>query len=63
MLLANPETTIYIICKPPARPPIYSKSIYFTSSINIGSATDWQAKVILSLLYLPITFFNPRRND
>ncbi|OCK96038.1 uncharacterized protein K441DRAFT_553967, partial [Cenococcum geophilum 1.58] len=49
--------------KPPARLPIYSKSIYLANSINISSTTDWQAKVTSSLLYLPITFFNPRRNN
>ncbi|XTI92526.1 hypothetical protein V2W45_1249284, partial [Cenococcum geophilum] len=52
-----------IICKLLAYLPIYSKSVYFTSSINMGSTTNWQAKVILSLLDLSITFFNPRYNN
>jgi len=63
MLLVNLETAIYMICKPLAHPPIYSKFIYLTNSINIGSATDWQAKVMSSLSHLPITFFNPRYNN
>ena len=62
-LSANSETAVCTICKPPARPPICGKSVYLAGSINMGSATDWQAKVTSSLSHLPITFFNPSRDD
>ena len=37
--------------------------VFLAGSIEMGTAEDWQKKVIAELKWLEILFFNPRRND
>lgn len=51
--------------KPPA--PIstrkQSTSIFLAGSIEMGAAEDWQSKIVKACEQLPVTFFNPRREE
>jgi hypothetical protein len=52
-----------IICKPPALPGIEGPSIFLAGSIEMGVAIDWQNDLTSALSHLPVTIFNPRRDD
>jgi hypothetical protein len=39
------------------------KSIFLAGSIEMGVAEDWQKKLELKLADMPVTVFNPRRDD
>jgi hypothetical protein len=38
-------------------------SVFLAGSIEMGKAEDWQTKVTNALSDLPVTIFNPRRDD
>ena len=54
-----------LILKAPTRirgiPP--SPSVFLAGSIDMGSAVDWQTRVMKELEYFPGTIYNPRRDD
>lgn len=52
--------------KPPFRPVpnLYGqKSIFLAGSIDMGTAIDWQDTLTNELSDLPVTIYNPRRDD
>jgi hypothetical protein len=54
------------ICNPPQEPAITGRFIFLAGSIEMGSAEDWQAKMIDTLSARatePITILNPRRAE
>ncbi|KAF2174602.1 hypothetical protein K469DRAFT_614017 [Zopfia rhizophila CBS 207.26] len=53
----------YVICKPPTRPINFGVSIFLAGSIEMGAAIDWQSDITKALSDLPITIFNPRRDN
>ncbi|KAF2812560.1 uncharacterized protein BDZ99DRAFT_461225 [Mytilinidion resinicola] len=52
------------VCKPPgSAKTIQAASIFLAGSIERGKAIDWQTALTKKLEHLPITVFNPRRDD
>jgi hypothetical protein len=43
--------------------PQFRPSVFLAGSIEMGAAEDWQARIEKELADLPITLFNPRRDD
>lgn len=39
------------------------KSVFLAGSIDMGDAVDWQAEVTKALEDMPVSVFNPRRDD
>lgn len=39
------------------------KSVFLAGSIDMGEAIDWQAEVTKALEGMPVSVFNPRRDD
>jgi Nucleoside 2-deoxyribosyltransferase like len=50
-------------CKPPVWPTVTQPSIFLAGSIEMGAAIDWQSAITSALSHLPVTIFNPRRDD
>ena len=40
-----------------------ARSVFLAGSIDMGSAVDWQAEMTSALEDLPVSVFNPRRDD
>lgn len=62
----KPNPFFNVVEAPERRPDISdggSLKVFLAGSIDMGNATDWQARVIDALSDLPITVFNPRRRD
>jgi hypothetical protein len=58
---STPQCKVY---KPPHTPlTLTTPSIFLAGSIEMGKATDWQTDFTNSVSHLPITIFNPRRDD
>lgn len=38
-------------------------SVFLAGSIDMGKAENWQERVTAALLHMPVTIFNPRRDD
>lgn len=52
------------VIKSPSRAiPKYSFTVFLAGSIEMNNAEDWQKKVENEMRDLPITFFNPRRDN
>jgi hypothetical protein len=50
--------------KPPSREKHnFKKAIFLAGSIEMGTAEDWQTKIIKDLYTQPIAIYNPRRDD
>jgi len=50
--------------KAPSRESYYnSKSLFLAGSIEMGSAENWQEKIVKELHKFSVTIYNPRRND
>lgn len=51
--------------KPPQRDEnaLNPNSLFLAGSIDNGAAVDWQKEVALALSDMPVTIFNPRRDD
>jgi len=49
--------------KPPTWPDIKGASIFLAGSIEMGRAIEWQPAFTAALSHLPVTVFNPRRDD
>jgi hypothetical protein len=52
-----------VVIKPPARGEPKGPSVFLAGSIEMGKAELWQETFTKSLSDLPVTIFNPRRND
>ena len=52
-----------VICAPGKWARNGKTVLFLAGSIDMGSATDWQANVIDSLQELPLLILNPRRDD
>lgn len=53
------------IIKPDTKDQVrtYNKSIFLAGSIEMGSAENWQETVQNALVELPVTIYNPRRDN
>ncbi|KAF2194707.1 hypothetical protein K469DRAFT_734458 [Zopfia rhizophila CBS 207.26] len=58
-----PSPTKCVICKPPKRLESIGTSVFLAGSIEMGTATDWQRDITSALSDLPVTIFNPRRDN
>ncbi|KAJ6595750.1 hypothetical protein DFH09DRAFT_146614 [Mycena vulgaris] len=59
----SPTSSTARIYKAPHKVQISGRSVFLAGSIEMGAAEDWQTVMTERMLHLPITIFNPRRDD